>query len=93
EIQIGNISGNQYKVKEALHLNKPQKKTIRMVKHKRNIIAEQNEPNTNIPNSNYLKENDLIKTINDQGFIFKENTTSISILKHGSPLIEVANYN
>ncbi|CAG8653715.1 13188_t:CDS:2 [Cetraspora pellucida] len=55
------------------------------------MITEQDGPNTNVPNSNRLKENDSINTIDDQDLSFEENTTSISISKHGSPLIE-ANY-
>ncbi|CAG8728636.1 10477_t:CDS:1 [Cetraspora pellucida] len=55
------------------------------------IVTEQDGPNTNIPNPNHLKENNLINTIDDQNLTFEENTASISISKHGSPLIE-ANY-
>ncbi|CAG8732502.1 1980_t:CDS:2 [Cetraspora pellucida] len=56
-----------------------------------NMVTEQDGTNTNVPNSNHLKENDSINTIDDQNLTFKKNTTSITISKHGSPSIE-ANY-
>ncbi|CAG8817857.1 16527_t:CDS:2, partial [Cetraspora pellucida] len=47
-----------------------------------NMVTEQDGPNTNVPNPNYLKENDSINTIDDQDLTFKENITSIPISKH-----------
>ena len=57
------------------------------------MVTEQEGQNTNVPNSNHLKENDLINTIDNQNSTSEENTTSIPIPKHGLPLIEANHKN